>query len=92
MCIRDSYEAGLMTGTGERTFSPGAPATRAMLVTILYRLAGEPAAEGGGFTDVSASAYYASAVAWASQNGIVEGFEDVYKRQRRRRGRPRRSR
>ena len=31
-----------MTGTGERTFSPGAPATRAMLVTILYRLAGEP--------------------------------------------------
>lgn len=71
-----AYEAGMMTGTGERTFSPGAPATRAMLVTILYRLAGEPAAEGGGFTDVSASAYYASAVAWASQNGIVEGFED----------------
>mgnify|MGYP002579656365 CR=1 FL=1 len=74
--VLDAYEAGLMTGTGERTFSPGAPATRAMLVTILYRLAGEPAAEGGGFTDVSASAYYASAVAWASQNGIVEGFED----------------
>lgn len=74
--VLDAYEAGLMTGTGERTFSPGAPRQGRCLSRILYRLAGRPAAEGGGFTDVSASAYYASAVAWASQNGIVEGFED----------------
>lgn len=68
--------AGLMTGTGERLFSPNAPATRAMLVTILHRLAGSPEAEGGGFSDVNESAYYAAAVAWASKNGVVEGYED----------------
>lgn len=71
-----AYSAGLMTGTGERLFSPNAPATRAMLVTILHRLAGSPEAEGGGFFDVSESAYYAAAVAWASKNGVVEGYED----------------
>ena len=71
-----AYSAGLMTGTGERLFSPNAPATRAMLVTILHRLAGSPEAEGGGFTDVSGNAYYAAAVAWASKNGVVEGYED----------------
>lgn len=71
-----AYSAGLMTGTGERLFSPNAPATRAMLVTILHRLAGSPEAEGGGFTDVSGAAYYAAAVAWASKNGVVEGYED----------------
>ena len=71
-----AYSAGLMTGTGERLFSPNAPATRAMLVTILHRLAGSPEAEGGGFSDVSGSAYYAAAVAWASKNGVVEGYED----------------
>lgn len=74
--VLKAYDSGLMTGTGERQFSPNAPATRAMLVTILYRLAGEPTAEGGGFTDVDASAYYAPAVVWASKNGIVDGFED----------------
>lgn len=71
-----AYESGLMTGTGERQFSPNAAATRAMLVTILYRIAGEPTTEGGGFLDVSASAYYAPAVAWASKNGVIEGYED----------------
>lgn len=71
-----AYSAGLMSGTGERTFSPNVSATRAMLVTILHRLAGEPAASDGGFADVGEGAYYASAVAWASTNGIVEGYED----------------
>lgn len=70
-----AYSSGLMSGTGERTFSPNVPATRGMLVTILHRLAGSPEAEGS-FPDVDANAYYASAVAWASKNGIVEGFED----------------
>ena len=45
-----------------------------MVVTILYRLAGEPAASGSTFTDVSSGSYYEKAVAWANANGIVTGY------------------
>ena len=67
------YENGMMNGTSATAFSPDATTTRAMIVTILYRLEGEPAAEASGFTDVAANAYYADAVAWAQANDIVNG-------------------
>lgn len=68
------YEHSLMSGTGSTTFSPNGTTTRATLVTILYRLEGEPAVSGGpAFTDVAASSWYADAVTWAASRGIVNG-------------------
>ena len=68
------YIRGLMKGTSENHFSPDATLTRAMLVTILYRLEGEPAVWGGlPFEDVEEGSYYEFAVAWAKANGIVNG-------------------
>ena len=71
-----SYVAdeGLMQGTGEDTFSPDATTTRGMIVTILYQLEGKPAVSGASFSDVSSGDYYADAVAWAAQLGLVSGY------------------
>jgi len=70
-------EHGLFNGTSETTFSPDAPMTRAMLATVLYRLAGEPdVTEGTDFTDVAEGSWYAKAVAWAAAEGIVNGVGD----------------
>lgn len=67
-------ENGIMNGTAADTFSPNAPATRAMLVTVLYRLAGSPDADAAhGFADLTRGAWYVDAVAWAAENGIVDG-------------------
>ena len=69
-----AYQNGILTGTGETTFSPNGPMTRSMLVTALWRLEGEPEASGAsGFPDVKPDAWYAEAVDWASQTGIVSG-------------------
>lgn len=70
-----SYVAseGLMTGTGTNTFSPDGLTSRAQIVTILWRLSGEPSALSGAFTDVPTGQYYSTAVAWASREGIVTG-------------------
>lgn len=70
------YERGLMNGTGPSSFSPGGSTTRSMIVAILYRMEGSPAAALGNFVDVPADLYYAPAVAWASANGIVNGYSD----------------
>ncbi len=67
------WERGLMKGVGTTTFAPQAPMTRAMLATVLWRMAGAPAGSDMGFVDVSSQAYYFQAVAWASQNGVVQG-------------------
>lgn len=68
------YEEGLFAGTSDTTFSPNAAMTRAMLVTVLYRLEGEPAVSGrSGFSDVTFNSYYEDAVTWAANNGIVNG-------------------
>ncbi len=65
---------GLMNGTSDTAFAPNMTLNRAMLVTILYRLAGSPAvAEAAKFTDVAAGEWYSDAVAWAAANGIVTG-------------------
>jgi hypothetical protein len=66
----------LFNGTSETEFSPNASMTRAMLVTVLYRLENEPVSTGESFSDVSADKYYANAAAWASENGIVTGIGD----------------
>ena len=65
---------GLFTGVDSTTFAPGAPMTRSMLVTVLWRLEGEPVpAQGASFTDVPAGQWYTSAVTWASGAGVVTG-------------------
>ena len=74
--IQYVYESGLMSGTGEDTFSPNATTTRGMIVTILHRMEETPLADGIDFDDVSSGAYYAEAVSWASANGIVEGYTE----------------
>ncbi len=68
-----AVENGITSGTGADTFSPGATVTRGQTVTFLYRAAGSPAVSGGSFSDVAADAYYANAVAWASQHNITSG-------------------
>ena len=68
-------ERGLMSGTSATHFSPNEPTTRAMLLTILYRAAGQPETTGqSSFADVLARDYFANAVAWASENNIVTGY------------------
>lgn len=68
---------GLIEGTSATTFSPNATTTRGMIVTMLYRIEGSPnVALSGGFRDVSASAWFGSAVNWAAYHGIVSGYSD----------------
>ena len=72
-------QKGLMSGVGGGSFSPGQPTTRGMLVTILYRMEGEPEYENTGtirFTDVNDDAWYAKGVYWAAEKGIVKGVGD----------------
>ena len=67
-----------MDGVGDNLFAPNSQTTRAQLVTILYRLAGEPEPGGdSGFSDVAAGTWYTDAVAWAAENGIVNGTTDT---------------
>ena len=76
--VRYAYETGLMDGVGDSLFAPNSETTRAQLVTILYRLAGEPEPGGdSGFADVAAGTWYTDAVAWAAENGIVNGVSDT---------------
>ncbi len=76
--VRYAYENGLMDGVGDNLFAPNSDTTRAQLVTILYRLAGEPEPGGdSGFSDVAAGTWYTDAVAWAAENGIVNGVSET---------------
>lgn len=73
------YSRGLMHGTGSTSFDPDAFTSRAMIVTVLYRMAGEPEVSGkAAFTDVVSGSYYDEAVAWAAETGIVEGYDGQY--------------
>ena len=73
--VRYVYDNGLMDGVGDGQFAPNATTNRAMVVTILYRLAGEPAVSGqSDFTDVADGLWYTDAVAWAAEKGIVNGI------------------
>lgn len=71
------YEKGIMNGVSTTEFGPNITTSRAMIVTMLYRLEGEPAADASSFTDVASDAYYADAVAWAETNNIVYGVSDT---------------
>ena len=76
--VRYAYETGLMDGVGDNLFAPNSETTRAQLVTILYRLAGQPAVSGDlPFPDVESGTWYTDAVAWAAENGIVNGVSDT---------------
>ncbi len=73
--VKFASQKGLFNGTAADTFSPNDPMTRGMLVTVLWRLDGKTAPKAAAsFTDVDAKAYYAEAVAWASENGVVNGI------------------
>ena len=68
-------ENDLMNGTSNTTFEPSTATTRSMIVTMLYRLAGEPDVTGtSSFTDVVSGSWYEDAVIWAEQNGIANGY------------------
>lgn len=74
-CVRYVYENGLMEGVADTLFDPDGTTTRAQIVTILYRLEGEPAvADGSIFTDVAEGTWYTDAVSWAAANEIVDGY------------------
>lgn len=72
--VKFVYDKGIMDGVSYYKFAPDATITRGMVVTMLWRMAGEPYEAAAGFTDVAAGRYYTTAVAWAAKNGIVEGM------------------
>ena len=74
--IQYAYDQGLMTGVSATEFDPEATTTRAMIVSILARLEGVTTAEAAGFADVDDNDWYATAVNWAANVGVVNGYED----------------
>lgn len=76
--VNKAVEAKLFGGISEKLFAPDSPMTRAMLVTVLYRMAGSPAVSGTSkFTDVPADEWYSDAVLWAADKGIVNGVSET---------------
>ena len=73
--VQYAYDNGLMTGVSDTEFAPEATTTRAMIVSILARLEGVESAEAAGFADVNDD-WYATAVNWAANVGVVNGYED----------------
>lgn len=69
-------ENGIMQGTEANKFSPNLETTRGMIITMLWRMEGQPNVTNSVFTDVPADSYYAKAIAWGSAYGIVEGYDD----------------
>ena len=73
--VKYVFENGLMNGVSADLFMPGLTTTRGMIVTVLYRLSGQPEVNGELiFDDVAAGSYYEKAIIWASENGIVNGY------------------
>lgn len=76
--VRYTNENGIFSGITSSRFEPNTPVTRAMMVAVLYRAEGSPAADTNSkFYDVSPEAYYAQAVVWAEENNIVYGFSET---------------
>ena len=68
---------GYMNGVSSTTFRPDGTLNRAMVATVLYRIAGQPTVEGSAtFSDVADGTWYTDAVIWAQENGIVTGYND----------------
>ncbi len=75
--IGDAERRGLMIGVGDGLFAPDTELSRAMAVTVLWRLAGEPEGpEKSGFADVPEDTWYTAAAAWAEEQGIARGYGD----------------
>ena len=74
--VQYAYDNGLMTGVSDTEFAPEATTTRAMIVSILARLENVTTAEAAGFADVDDNDWYATAVNWAANVGVVNGYED----------------
>ena len=72
-----ALDQGVMNGTGDNTFEPNSTTTRAMVVTMLWRLEGEPGGKSSPFTDVKAGSWYEHAVNWAAETGVVNGISDA---------------
>lgn len=71
------YQQGIMVGMSETTFEPNTTVNRAQVVQMLYNLEGQPQVSGdSGFSDIWDDQWYAKAVAWASANDVVAGYED----------------
>ena len=76
--VRYVYQNGLFGGVSQSLFDPNGRITRGMLVTVLYRTEGKPEPGAASkFEDVPEGAYYADAVAWAAENGIVKGYTET---------------
>ena len=73
--VQYAYAGGLMTGVSADAFAPEQTTTRAMIVSILARLEGVESAQAAGFADVN-DEWYATAVNWAANVGVVNGYED----------------
>ena len=69
-------DSGMMDGVADNLFAPETELTRGMIVTILWRLEGEPAGAAAAFDDVAEGQWYADAINWAAGNGIVDGYGD----------------
>ncbi len=75
--VKYAVQNGLLKGTSDTTFEPDSTLTRAMVATVLYRMAGEPkVTTKTTFKDVASGMWYSNAVVWAEANGIVKGYED----------------
>ena len=72
--VKYAYENGLMKGVSNTEFAPQSDITRAMFVTVLYRIENEPQTAAAAFIDIESGSYYEKAVAWANANGIVSGI------------------
>ena len=73
-----AVDKGIAAGTSKNLFSPDASCTRGQIVTFLWKLAGSPASKAtASFTDVAEDAYYAKAVSWAAEQGIVKGMTET---------------
>ena len=76
--VKYVYDNGIFKGTADDVFEPETVMNRAMLVTVLWRMEGQPeAAQPAAFADVAPDAWYADAVAWAAENGIVNGYSET---------------
>lgn len=80
--VQYAVENGLFAGTSVTTFSPDMPMTRAMLVTVLWRMEGSPVVDDVGmyanFADVVQDSYYEKAVGWAAKNEIISGYGEGF--------------
>lgn len=74
--VMNAYERGIVKGYGDRTFGKNDPTTRSQIVQILYNRFGENSGVSSNFSDIAGNEWFAKAVAWAAQNGVVSGYPD----------------